>query len=320
MVDKWIPMAECCMAGLQDNNNEMDHLELFSGIALPRLKKNQRVHNQQHAALSASNETKFHVRLLFPKPQPSRTINSSQNSLTCLNNQPQSQPISTHKKTPLPDFLLTALSLFLIVSSPKTRRHQSPPQIPCPHQLPPTPADFSKSLSCLAKTLNPKRRFATPQSLSEWFRPRLPSDSFASWGVKPGSKNVHSLWIEIADGETSLADSTPPVRTLDVVVVRIIGQDGRILIESHQELSDGIVRNRCRPLSEKMKPGESVEDAVTHAVREELGSIIGDSCDLRIVPEFVCEEGGREGFGFVYPGLPACYALHSVDAWVGGFA
>ncbi|PSS32948.1 Poly(U)-specific endoribonuclease [Actinidia chinensis var. chinensis] len=167
------------------------------------------------------------------------------------------------------------------------------------------------------KNTNPSRRFATPQSLSDWLRPRLPYDSFASWGVKPGTKNVHSLWLEIADGETSLADSTPPVRTLDVVIVRIIGQDGRILIESHQELSDGTVRKRCRPLSEKMKPRESVEDAVARAVREELGSIIGDSCDLRIVPNSYAKKV-EERVSVSYPGLPACYVLHSVDAWVEG--
>jgi hypothetical protein len=31
--------------------------------------------------------------------------------------------------------------------------------------------------------------FASPQSLSEWLKPRLPSDSFSTWGVKPGTKN-----------------------------------------------------------------------------------------------------------------------------------
>ncbi|XP_057463058.1 uncharacterized protein LOC130753126 [Actinidia eriantha] len=66
-----------------------------------------------------------------------------------------------------------------------------------------------------------------------------------------------------------------------------------------------------------MKPGESVEDAFARAVREELGSIIGDSCDLRIVQNSYAKKV-EERVSVSYPGLPACYALHSVDAWVGG--
>ena len=64
-------------------------------------------------------------------------------------------------------------------------------------------------------------------------------------------------------------------------------------------------------------PGESVEDAVARAVREELGSIIRDSCDLRIVPNSYAKKV-EERVSVSYPGLPACYVLHSVDAWVEG--
>ncbi|THG07240.1 uncharacterized protein LOC114286073 [Camellia sinensis] len=170
------------------------------------------------------------------------------------------------------------------------------------------------------KNRNPSHRFATPQSLSDWLKPRLPSDSFASWGVKPGTKNVHNLWLELSEGETSLADTNPPIRTVEVVIVRIIGKDGRFLIESHQELSDGTVRNRCRPLSEKMKPGETLDAAVVRAVREELGSIIGgffDSGIVRVVPNSYAKNV-EERNSVSYPGLPACYVLHSVDAWVDG--
>ncbi|CAN1787190.1 hypothetical protein LINPERHAP1_LOCUS17540 [Linum perenne] len=42
----------------------------------------------------------------------------------------------------------------------------------------------------------------------------MPPDLFSSWGVKPDTKNVHNLWLEISEGEISLADSTPPIRTL----------------------------------------------------------------------------------------------------------
>lgn len=159
--------------------------------------------------------------------------------------------------------------------------------------------------------------FATPQSLSDWLKPRLPSDSFASWGVKPGTKNVHNLWLELSDGETCLADAIPPVRTVNVVTVRIIGKDNQILVDSHQELSDGSVRNRCRPLAEKMKSNETPEEAVIRAVKEELGSILNDSITVRILPGSYSKKL-EERNSLSYPGLPARYVLHSVDALVDG--
>ncbi|KAL7003768.1 hypothetical protein U1Q18_004913 [Sarracenia purpurea var. burkii] len=238
-----------------------------------------------------------------------------------MSQHPPQIPTNLHKKpTTLPDFLLTALSLFLLVSSPKPTNnllHRFPPPI----SFPQNPRRFLKSPTMSRrKNPNPTHPFATPQSLSDWLKPRLPSDSFASWGVKPGTKNVHNLWLELSEGETSLADSSPPVRSVEVVIVRILGGDGRTLVESHQELSDGTVRNRCRPLSEKMKPDETLEAAVARAVKEELGSIIGVSFDnsvVRIVPNSY-RKTVEERFSVSYPGLPACYVLHSVDAWVHG--
>lgn len=159
--------------------------------------------------------------------------------------------------------------------------------------------------------------FPNPQSLSEWLTPRLPSDSFALWGIKPGTKNVHNLWLEISEGETCLADSIPPIRTLEVVIVKIIGVDNRVLVESHQELSDGSVRYRSRPLSEKMKPNETVDSAVIRAVKEELGSIIDGDNVVRIVPNSYTKKV-EERVSVSYPGLPACYVLHTVDALVDG--
>ncbi|RID43726.1 hypothetical protein BRARA_I00570 [Brassica rapa] len=164
-------------------------------------------------------------------------------------------------------------------------------------------------------------RFASAQSLSDWLESRLPSDSFAAWGVKPGTKNVHNLWLELSDGETSLADSTPPVRTVNVVTVRVIGEDGKVLVESHQELSDGSVRERFRPLSEKMKPEETPDEAVFRAIKEELGSIFNGENDvgerIKILPGTYSRRV-EERNSLSYPGLPARYALHSVDATVRG--
>ncbi|XP_052186023.1 uncharacterized protein LOC127797289 [Diospyros lotus] len=235
-----------------------------------------------------------------------------------MSQHPPPIPSNLHKKptTALPDFILTALSLFLLASSSKPSAHLIP--------FPLNPRRFLRISTMSRRSPNPNLLFATPQSLADWLKPRLPSDSFAAWGIKPGTKNVHNLWLELSEGETSLADSKPPVRNVEVVIVRVIGSGDKVLIESHQELSDGAVRSRCRPLSEKMRPGETVEAAVVRAVREELGSIIGASLNnsaydgiVKIVPNSYRKKV-EERVSVSYPGLPACYVLHSVDARVDG--
>ncbi|KAG7974191.1 hypothetical protein I3843_06G036000 [Carya illinoinensis] len=224
------------------------------------------------------------------------------------------------KNPSLPDLFLTAFSLcFLFPSKPNLCKL---PSFLIPFPLNSPPRRFLK-IPTMSRTHH-TNSFSTPQSLSEWLKPRLPSDSFASWGVKPGTKNVHNLWLELAEGETSLADSTPPLRTVQVVTVRIIDKHNRVLIETRQELSDGSLRERYRPLSEKMKPNETPESAVYRAVREELGSIIKGSVGdlesesvMRIVPgsyRMKLEERNSAS----YPGLPACYVLHSMEAVVEG--
>ncbi|KAL7613343.1 hypothetical protein Lser_V15G09608 [Lactuca serriola] len=225
----------------------------------------------------------------------------------------QTPPPSVHKTLPksFSDFIFSAFSLFNLYSSTPNlsssynhhRRFSKLPIIP-----------LTKNA-----VIN-QHHFSTPQSLSDWLRPRLPSDSFAAWGTRPGTKNIHNLWIELYEGETSLADSIPPVRTVEVVVVRVRDERDRILIESHQELSNGHVRNRSRPLSEKMKPAETVEEAVARAVKEELGSIINGSCEDEIVEIIPGSYSSKveEKLSVSYPGLPACYVLHTVDALVHG--
>ncbi|XP_074293722.1 uncharacterized protein LOC141620862, partial [Silene latifolia] len=159
--------------------------------------------------------------------------------------------------------------------------------------------------------------FPTPQSLCDWLKPRLPSDSFSTWGISPGTKNIHNLWLELSDGETSLIDAIPPIRNLEVVCVRVrrIGDSNLILIESHQELSDGSIRKRGRPLSEKLKSGEDVESGAKRAITEELGLAIDDG--VKIVMDSY-ERKVDERVSLSYPGLPACYVLHYVDAFVEG--
>ncbi|KAF8082511.1 hypothetical protein N665_0822s0023 [Sinapis alba] len=235
-----------------------------------------------------------------------------------LNRRNNHKPPHATVSSALPDLFLAAVSLLFLWSSPKPLVSLPPNRF----SFPLTPRRRSTtSMSRRSPPPPPPQRFANPQSLSDWLESRLPSDSFAAWGVKPGTKNVHNLWLELADGETSLADSTPPVRTVNVVTVRVIGKDGKILVEAHQELSDGSVRERFRPLSEKMKPDETPDEAVFRAIKEELGSIFNGEDDererIKILPGTYSRRV-EERNSFSYPGLPACYALHSVDATVEG--
>ncbi|KAJ0746388.1 putative NUDIX hydrolase domain-containing protein [Helianthus annuus] len=68
-----------------------------------------------------------------------------------------------------------------------------------------------------------------------------------------------------------------------------------------------------------MKPGETVEQAVVRAVKEELGSIIEnvESDTVRIVADSYTNNV-EERVYMSYPGLSACYILHTVDAYVDG--
>ncbi|CAA7391541.1 unnamed protein product [Spirodela intermedia] len=201
-----------------------------------------------------------------------------------------------------------------------------------------SPATRSPSTSPPSTTARTALAFSSAESLSEWLRPRLPAESFASWGIKPGTKTVHNLWLEVSLGETSLllqatdgredrgidpsihrqeqlglAPDLSLLRTVQVASVQIRNARGELLVETHQLLSDGTIRSRRRPLSEKMKPSESVEEATSRAIREELG----EGAVVRIVPGSY-RTRVEERPSASYPGLPARYVLHLVDAEVEG--
>uniref|UniRef100_A0ACD5UGL4 Uncharacterized protein n=1 Tax=Avena sativa TaxID=4498 RepID=A0ACD5UGL4_AVESA len=156
--------------------------------------------------------------------------------------------------------------------------------------------------------------FPTLDALAAYLRPRLPAPALASWGTAPGTKNLLNLFLELSCGDCTLLPSSPPaalvVRAVHVATVRIRNRRGALLVETRQLLSDGTLRRRGpRPVSEKMRPGETPEAAAARAVREELGErvrvrILGAGAEPRV------EE--RESAS--YPGLPARYVLHAVDA------
>ncbi|KAG0457224.1 hypothetical protein HPP92_022050 [Vanilla planifolia] len=220
-----------------------------------------------------------------------------------------------------PDLLLlfaAALSFFFVCkntsSSPPSllqlrRRSLSSPSMTRPP--PPPPATIA---------------FSSPESLSDWLKTRLPHGALSSWGVSPGTKTIQNLWIELSQGETSLLLPSPPdevatefdavpLRAVNVATVWIRNGRGSVLVESHQLLSDGSVRHRGRPLSEKMRPGETVEEAARRAVEEELGTVADGR--VRIVPGSY-NVRVEEKSSASYPGLPARYVLHSVEAQVDG--
>ncbi|KAK8934553.1 hypothetical protein KSP39_PZI015175 [Platanthera zijinensis] len=237
--------------------------------------------------------------------------------------------------SPASDFLLifaAALSFLIVVKNPFSTlpsslrlRLRSTPSLSM-RRTPPPP--------------RPTLTFSSPESLYDWLKPRLPPGALSSWGTSPGTKTINNLWLELSQGETSLFlpspshdplseasslaaveedENTPitPLRAVHVAILNIRNLRGALLVESHQLLSDGSMRQRGRPLSEKMRPGETVEEASIRAVEEELSSIAAASGSVRIVPGSYAvrvEEKASDS----YPGLPARYVLHSVEAQVEG--
>eukprot|EP00252_Welwitschia_mirabilis_P016999 TRINITY_DN37800_c0_g1_i1.p1 TRINITY_DN37800_c0_g1~~TRINITY_DN37800_c0_g1_i1.p1 ORF type:complete len:289 (-),score=45.72 TRINITY_DN37800_c0_g1_i1:207-1073(-) len=157
------------------------------------------------------------------------------------------------------------------------------------------------------------------ERLANWLSVRMPSEDLARWGVEPGTKTLENLWTELVEGEITLQDSSPPKRTVNVasVSIRSLEIPGRYLIESHQQLSDGNIRQRNRPLSEKMKAGETLQEACLRGIAEELGSVLGSSDNVRLLLDSYIRDV-QERDSLSYPGLPCCYVLHSLDAVVTG--
>lgn len=157
----------------------------------------------------------------------------------------------------------------------------------------------------------------SPEALALWLSDRLPQgiSQLKSWGTAPGTKAVANLWIELVEGEILLEDVNPPRRTVHVASVKIKNEVGQLLVEAHQEMADGSIRMRNRPLSEKMRPGENVEDACFRGIFEELGCQLGAKNRVNILANsYRRQEEERESFS--YPGLLTLYVIHSVDATV----
>ncbi|KAH7442936.1 hypothetical protein KP509_02G008600 [Ceratopteris richardii] len=156
----------------------------------------------------------------------------------------------------------------------------------------------------------------SPVALMQWLQDRLPSSSaqqIFDWGKIPATKNVTNLWVELSQGEISLEDAVPPKRTVHVVIVNITNGSGKMLLEAYQEMTDGSIRERNRPLSEKMKLGENVEHACLRGIREELGKAYGADHYVQMLPHTYKKEI-EERHSSSYPGLMTCYILHHMTA------
>lgn len=157
-------------------------------------------------------------------------------------------------------------------------------------------------------------QLGSPDALASWLNDRLPS-GISQWGTAPGTKQVANLWIELIEGEIVLEDAHPPKRTVHVASVKIKNEAGQMLVEAHQEMPDGSIRPRNRPLSEKMRPGEKVEAACFRGIFEELGCQLGAKNRVRVLPDsYRWKQEERESLS--YPGLLTSYFIHSMDATV----
>lgn len=132
------------------------------------------------------------------------------------------------------------------------------------------------------------------------------------WGRSEGTKTILHLWEEIVAGETSLQDE-PPLRIVDAVEI-IIRQGDRVLYEVAQEMEGGGSRPRCYPPSEKIKWGETVQQAALRGLNEELGLV---AAAITLV-ENSYHQRQRQIPSISYPGLNTLYQLHSLEAQVVG--
>eukprot|EP00271_Cylindrocystis_brebissonii_P017618 TRINITY_DN4644_c0_g1_i1.p1 TRINITY_DN4644_c0_g1~~TRINITY_DN4644_c0_g1_i1.p1 ORF type:complete len:878 (-),score=63.81 TRINITY_DN4644_c0_g1_i1:1361-3994(-) len=200
------------------------------------------------------------------------------------------------------------------VPSMVTHRHLFSTSVPAEEPLSPTAEVCPKNSICVTS-----KELEDVNGLAQWLADRLPAGAsvLQSWGATPSTKRLANLWTELLEGEISLEDLHPPRRNVHVASVKIRNKKGQILVESHQEMGNGAIRPRNRPLSEKMKPGEDVCSACLRGIREELGPELGSSEKVTLYPlSYVREE--EERVSFSYPGLLSRYVVHTMYAEVAG--
>lgn len=135
--------------------------------------------------------------------------------------------------------------------------------------------------------------------------------NYEEWG-KNNSKSLPNLWQELEAGEVQLKDD-PPLRVVDVVQI-FIRRDDLILVEAEQEFFNGQRRFRNQPPSEKVKPGETIQEAARRCLQEELG-VLPKNIVLHMESH---QQHQTNTNSFSYPGLPSQYNFHLLEAAVAG--
>ncbi len=133
----------------------------------------------------------------------------------------------------------------------------------------------------------------------------------SDWGVG-GSKTVKQLWDELQSGDCAV-HMKPALRIVNVLQLSI-RKGPSILLEVEQEFGSGLRRQRQQPPSEKMKPGESCQEAAERCLAEELGI---DS-DLAHFQASSCQETSSITESPSYPGLLTQYKFHTIEATADG--
>ena len=133
----------------------------------------------------------------------------------------------------------------------------------------------------------------------------------SDWGVG-GSKTVKQLWDELQLGDCTV--QLKPAQRIVNVLQLSIRKGASILLEVEQEFGSGLRRQRQQPPSEKMKPGESCQEAAERCLAEELGV---DKTMARFDASS-CRETTSTAESPSYPGLLTQYNFHTIEAAVDG--
>jgi hypothetical protein len=129
------------------------------------------------------------------------------------------------------------------------------------------------------------------------------------WGTG-NAKSIMHLYEELINGECRLNEK-PFIRVLPIVQV-LIFQNGKLLVETEQELFDNRIRKRNLPPSEKMKPEEDWITATIRCIEEEL-SISQER--IKFVTE-TCLPVIRQRNSQSYPGLLSQYHIYRVEVLI----
>lgn len=151
--------------------------------------------------------------------------------------------------------------------------------------------------------------FENDRVLEKWLASR--GIDWEAWG-SAGSKTISNLWNEYEQGEISFGDD-PPTRAVRVVQI-ILRREKHVLLEIAQEFSDGRIRERELPPSEKIIFGESQFAAAERCLREELGL---DSQQIHLLNSTAASYE-RVADSPSYPGLRTYYTVYTIEATAEG--